>query len=84
MSDQVRAGDMRLAKRIRIERNGLNDFGHIFIDGELFPYMTADGPTVNVRKTPKMPGITLTIQAESVEVVDEMYPLPELPDEESA
>jgi hypothetical protein len=60
-----------LPQLIRVERNGFSDYGHIFIDGVPFPYFTESGPSTEVRHGGS-PGITVTIPAVRLEVVDSL------------
>lgn len=61
----------RLAKEIQVVRRGLGSGQPVMvIDGEEFPYFTEDGYHVNVTRL-GTPGVTITIAAERVEVIDD-------------
>lgn len=58
----------RMAKLIRVVRDG-TDHAHLEIDGEVFPFFTAEGFTVHPERG-KLPSVSTVIVAERVEVID--------------
>lgn len=60
----------RIAKTLRVVREGPGQAARLFIDGEPFDYATIDGFTVHPRRG-DMPGVTVTIAAWRVELVDD-------------
>lgn len=68
--------DWKIPKELRVVRASLNRPARLYIDGELFPYATSEGFTVSPRRN-EMPGVSLTIAADRVEVVDSMVAEPE-------
>lgn len=64
-------GAARVAKTLRVERTRAGGPARLYIDGELFPYATVDGFAVHPRKN-ELPGVTLTIAAWRVELVDDV------------
>jgi len=60
-----------LAQLVEIKREPDGTMG-VRIDGELMPWFTVDGYSVEVRRN-NMPGVTVTIAAEHVIVDDKYY-----------
>ena len=65
----MRIGNVELPHELRIERRGPGQPAKLYIDGVHFAYATADGFHVDVRRG-DMPGVTLTLVADSVLVTD--------------
>lgn len=61
--------DPHLAGVIRVTRNPGTGAVSIEVDGEPFPWLVEDGIGTYVDRG-DAPGVTLTIQAETVEIVD--------------
>lgn len=61
----------KIAKTLRVVREGPGRPARLYIDGELFEYATVDGFGVHPRRG-EMPGVTVTIAASRVEVVDDL------------
>lgn len=57
----------RMAKSIRISQKGVGG-RRIEIDGELFPFYTANEPTVVSFMRGRLAQVTLTLMAEEIEV----------------
>jgi hypothetical protein len=68
----VAAPVVRLAKHLHVVWRG--DHKGLLIDGEWFGFATVDGYHVAVTREPTMPGVTLTIAAESVTVDYDPFP----------
>lgn len=64
-------GFYKIAKTLRVVREGTGRASRLFIDGEPFDYATVDGFTVHPRRG-EMPGVTVTIAAWRVELVDDV------------
>jgi hypothetical protein len=62
--------DYKIAKTLRVVREGAGGASRLYIDGEPFDYATVDGYTVHPRRG-EMPGVTVTIAAWRVELVDD-------------
>lgn len=60
----------KIAKTLRVVREGTGGAARLFIDGEPFDYATVDGFSVHPRRG-EMPGVTVTIAAWRVELVDD-------------
>jgi hypothetical protein len=63
--------DYKIAKTLRVVREGAGQPSRLYIDGELFEYATVDGFTVHPQRK-QMPGVTVTIAAWRVELVDDI------------
>jgi hypothetical protein len=63
--------DYRIAKTLRVVREGTGGPSRLYIDGELFGYATVDGFTVHPRRN-EMPAVSVTIAAWRVELVDDV------------
>jgi hypothetical protein len=61
----------RIAKTLRVVREDTGGASRLYIDGEPFDYATVDGFTVHPKRN-EMPGVTVTIAAWRVELVDDM------------
>lgn len=61
----------RIAKTLRVVREGTGAASRLYIDGEPFDYATVDGFSVHPRRG-EMPGVTVTIAAWRVELVDDV------------
>jgi hypothetical protein len=61
----------RIAKTLRVVREGAGGASRLYIDGEPFDYATVDGFTVHPKRG-EMPGVTVTIAAWRVELVDDV------------
>lgn len=62
--------EYKVAKTLKVVREGPGRAARLFIDGEPFDYATADGFSVHPQRN-EMPGVTLTIAAWRVELVDD-------------
>ena len=60
-----------IAKVLRVVREGPGRAARLYIDGTLFEYATIEGFYVHPRRG-EMPGVTVTIAASRVEVVDDV------------
>jgi hypothetical protein len=60
----------RIAKTLRVVREGTGTAARLYIDGELFDYATVNGFSVHPARN-EMPGVTVTIAAGRVELVDD-------------
>lgn len=69
----------KIAKTLRVVREGSGP-ARLYIDGEPFDYATVDGFAVHPKRN-EMPGVTVTIAAWRVELVDDIDAKPgdELP-----
>lgn len=67
----ARVSDYKIAKTLRVVREGSGGAARLFIDGEPFDYATVDGFTVHPKRN-EMPGVTVTIAAWRVELVDDI------------
>jgi hypothetical protein len=63
-----------LAQRIQVYRDGSTGI-RIWIDGQELPWGTTGGVDVHVEGRGQMPGVTITLAAECVEVVDSLLGL---------
>jgi hypothetical protein len=63
--------DYKIAKTLRVVREGTGRASRLYIDGELFGYATVDGFSVHPKRG-EMPGVTVTIAAWRVELVDDV------------
>jgi hypothetical protein len=63
--------EVRVAKTLRVVREGPGRAARLFIDGVLFEYATVDGFTVHPGRN-AMPGVTVTIAAWRVELTDDI------------
>lgn len=61
--------EYRIARVIKVVRDKINGPATLFVDGELFPYATADGYSFHPQRN-EMPGVTFTLVAERVELID--------------
>jgi hypothetical protein len=61
----------KIAKTLRVVREGAGAASRLYIDGEPFDFATVDGYTVHPRRG-EMPGVTVTIAAWRVELVDDV------------
>lgn len=61
----------KIAKTLRVVREDPGAAARLYIDGEAFDYATVDGYTVHPRRG-EMPGVTVTIAAWRVELVDDV------------
>jgi hypothetical protein len=61
----------KVAKTLKVVREGPGRAARLFIDGEPFDYATVDGFSVHPKRG-EMPGVTLTIAAWRVELVDDV------------
>src|SRR5678815_1441952 len=61
----------KLAKKVLVVNNA-QGFASLYIDGTFFPFATISGYKVHTgaRKDGKMPGVTFTVVAEEVQVID--------------
>jgi hypothetical protein len=59
-----------IAKTLRVVREG-SGHARLYIDGEYFEYATVDGFTVHPKRN-EIPGVTVTIAAWRVELVDDI------------
>jgi hypothetical protein len=64
---------VKIAKVLLVVREKVGEPARLYIDGELFPYATVDGFTVNPQRN-QMPCVTLTIAAWRVELEDGEVP----------
>ena len=62
--------EYKIAKTLRVVREG-SGHARLYIDGEPFDYASVDGFTVHPKRN-EMPGVTVTIAAWRVEVVDDI------------
>jgi hypothetical protein len=62
--------DYKIAKTLRVVREGPGRPARLYIDGELFGYATVDGFTVHPKRG-EMPCVAVTIAAWRVELVDD-------------
>jgi hypothetical protein len=60
----------RIAKVLRVVRDGPSGAARLYVDGELFPWATTDGYSVHPQRG-VMPGVTVTIAGFRVEVEDD-------------
>jgi hypothetical protein len=67
----------RMAKLIRVVRTRAGAASFMEIDGEVFPYFTADGFTVHPQRN-QMPSVTFTVLANRVEVIDDARSHPDV------
>lgn len=72
MSDRL---PVRIPKQLRVVRDKAGGPARLYIDGDLFPFATADGFTVHPQKT-QMPCVSLSIAAWSVVVEDSIDAAP--------
>jgi hypothetical protein len=63
--------EYKIAKTLKVVREGTGRAARLFIDGEPFDYATVDGFTVHPKRG-EMPGVTVTIAAWRVELVDDV------------
>jgi len=63
--------EYKIAKTLRVVREGTGRAARLFIDGEPFDYATVDGFSVHPKRG-EMPGVTVTIAAWRVELVDDV------------
>lgn len=61
----------KIAKTLRVVREGPGHPARLYIDGEEFEYATVDGFSVHPKRN-EMPGVTVTIAAYRVELVDDV------------
>ena len=61
----------KIAKTLRVVREGTGGAARLYIDGELFDYATVNGFSVHPARN-EMPGVTVTIAAWRVELVDDV------------
>lgn len=69
----VSGRDIKIAKSLRVIRDTLGSAARLEIDGELFPFATVDGFSVHPKRG-QMPSVTVSIAAESVELLDSVTP----------
>ncbi len=62
---------VKIAKTLRVVREGVGRPARLYIDGEEFEYATVDGFSVHPKRN-EMPGVTVTIAAWRVELVDDV------------
>jgi hypothetical protein len=60
----------RIARTLRVVREGTGTAARLFIDGEPFGYAVTGGLGVSLKRG-EMPGVTVTIAGWRVEVVDD-------------
>ncbi|MBB5431348.1 hypothetical protein [Nocardiopsis composta] len=65
--------DPELAREVRVERHGDGE-ARLLVDGEPFPWEIDPGGVRVVTAAGYTPGVTITIPAETVAVVDSMRP----------
>ena len=65
----------KIAKTLRVVREGPGRPARLYIDGEPFGYATVDGFTVHPERG-EMPGVAVTIAAWRVELVDDTDAMP--------
>jgi hypothetical protein len=63
--------EYKIAKTLKVVREGPGRAARLFIDGEPFDYATVDGFSVHPKRN-EMPGVTVTIAAWRVELVDDV------------
>jgi hypothetical protein len=63
--------EYKIAKTLRVVRKGAGGASRLYIDGEYFEYATVDGFTVHPKRN-EMPGVTVTIAAWRVELLDDV------------
>lgn len=63
--------DYKIAKTLRVVREGPGRPARLYIDGELFDCATVDGFTVHPKRD-EMPCVTVSIAAWRVELVDDI------------
>jgi hypothetical protein len=66
-----RAAEYKIAKTLRVVREGTGHASRLYIDGVPFDYATVDGFSVHPKRG-EMPGVTVTIAAWRVELVDDV------------
>lgn len=74
-------GPVLLADTLRVVRNGGGQAARLYIDGELFPWATDDGFTVNPRRG-EGTYVMLKLVGRRVEVTDEAWPVKNQPEGE--
>lgn len=62
---------LKIAKTLRVVREGTGTPARLYIDGELFEYATVDGFSAHPRRG-EIPCVTVTIAAWRVELVDDI------------
>jgi len=70
MAGELPVNPYKIAKTLRVVREGIGAPARLYIDGEYFEYATVGGFTVHPARG-EMPGVTVTIAAWRVEVVDD-------------
>lgn len=71
MIGEWRRNPARIAGTLRVVREGPGRPARLYIDGILFEYATVGGFTVHPQRN-EMPGVTVTIAASRVELVDDI------------
>lgn len=64
-------GPHRMAREVRIVRDGIGKAARMYIDGELFPYYTSDGYGLHPKRA-ELPSVSFTLVAERVIVTDQV------------
>jgi len=73
VSSNVVLPPVKVAKELRVVRQGTSA-ARLYINGELFPFATVDGFKVGPTGRAVPPTVSLTLIADRVELIDDMYP----------